>query len=1192
MEYRVHLPGKSAPNSPGDSPTFPPSCDGIQPDQGGSPCTANGNAGPSAPDPVDLTNGQESYEPDPDITVYNPNGPSVFWRRTFRTNHSLSGYASDGLGSGWAHNYDIAAETDPDTPEEFIPLLQLRYPGGAKETLVPVTNAEGEFLGSFDSNRGKYRATGIYNATLRQYTYLTVTWKDGTRWTLSYSASFPGALILRGIRNRAGRSITFHYTSGDTLSTIKDETSGVVLLSLVHQNGYLQKVVDAYGRAVFYDIQDDDLIEVSQISTASGPTPPLRWQYAYSHTGGGNGGASLLTQVTVPSPTGTGTATSTIEYESGVFVPRVTALVDAYGNRTEFEYHSLTYYNGYPNGGHTRVYRKDSYANLLSRTVFHYDNDKRDIGSDVEDFNGNVIRTTQTEYDNGGLPFLPTKVTSDGRITQYTYDYYGNVLTSESSGRTTSFGYKQTAFPHNRLETITEHSVSGDTRVLATFGYTPEGYLASVETPSPAGGTATTTFTYDSLGNIAQVSAPGVTAAQPLVTTYNYESDGGVSVQPTRLGQPVAIINPLGQVTHIRYDAQGRPVSVTDNAGLTTNYTYNVAGQIESVLLPPTGKTGAGRGGVENLYLYTGGPQTTTRVYDESGQITHQTQTEYGQEGEVTAVFGDTAEPVRYYYDGLRRLVALENAAQNALSYYYYNEVGDRYAELLVNTNDPTDLRQRNFDYDIHGNLLKQTDFYWEDYFGTLKTLRYEYDPLDFALTGVFPNDDLTDPIATYTYDDWRRVHTRTDRTGTQTYNIGDNANELLSVVTQYTNLPPLSVGYTYKHNGARATMTTPAGTFAYGYDVAGRPTTLTNPANETTAWAYEPVRGLLQSQTSANGIVAQYVHDALGRVTGLTNRDGSNNILSEYTTPATGGFDSVGNRLEVNANIPAAPSLSGITQWAYNSQSRLTGEQSARSGGWNNTHAYDAAGNLTTLRGQSRTYDKQNQLTGGQGLGAFAYDSRGNPTVYNGVNLTWDEQDNATAFGTLLTAGYTADGLRAWKEDAQNSRTYFLYDGVTPILELYADGSAKASNTWGANGLVSRREYTNGGASQASVFYGFDERGNTSERTDSAGQVLTRTVTDAYGNTTATDATGTALPNLPDSYSGYGAQFGYYADSETGLYLCTFRYYDPQNARWINKDPIGYDGGINTCVHVIGNVKLESVPFSLVNDISPVDDV
>jgi RHS repeat-associated protein len=44
----------------------------------------------------------------------------------------------------------------------------------------------------------------------------------------------------------------------------------------------------------------------------------------------------------------------------------------------------------------------------------------------------------------------------------------------------------------------------------------------------------------------------------------------------------------------------------------------------------------------------------------------------------------------------------------------------------------------------------------------------------------------------------------------------------------------------------------------------------------------------------------------------------------------------------------------------------------------------------------------------------------------------------------------------------------------------------------------------------------------------------------------------------------GYQGQAGYYGDIETGLYLCTFRYYEPREGRWLNEDPIGYVGGVN----------------------------
>ena len=48
-----------------------------------------------------------------------------------------------------------------------------------------------------------------------------------------------------------------------------------------------------------------------------------------------------------------------------------------------------------------------------------------------------------------------------------------------------------------------------------------------------------------------------------------------------------------------------------------------------------------------------------------------------------------------------------------------------------------------------------------------------------------------------------------------------------------------------------------------------------------------------------------------------------------------------------------------------------------------------------------------------------------------------------------------------------------------------------------------------------------------------------------------------------PDAF-GYNAQWGYYLDRATGMYLCQHRWYDPSQGRWLNRDPIGYEGGVN----------------------------
>ena len=69
------------------------------------------------------------------------------------------------------------------------------------------------------------------------------------------------------------------------------------------------------------------------------------------------------------------------------------------------------------------------------------------------------------------------------------------------------------------------------------------------------------------------------------------------------------------------------------------------------------------------------------------------------------------------------------------------------------------------------------------------------------------------------------------------------------------------------------------------------------------------------------------------------------------------------------------------------------------------------------------------------------------------------------------------------------------------------------------------------------------------------------------------------STPSTNDPYAGFGGQFGYYTDFETGLQLCTFRYYDSANGRWLTRDPIGYSGGVNLYGYV-GNNPVNFMDF------------
>jgi RHS repeat-associated protein len=273
------------------------------------------------------------------------------------------------------------------------------------------------------------------------------------------------------------------------------------------------------------------------------------------------------------------------------------------------------------------------------------------------------------------------------------------------------------------------------------------------------------------------------------------------------------------------------------------------------------------------------------------------------------------------------------------------------------------------------------------------------------------------------------------------------------------------------------------------------------------------------------------WTYNPRGQLTRLLNQI-SGNTISDFSSI---GYDGVGNRNSVTATIPGATSLSGVTGYTYDSKDQITQETSTRNGGFTDNFGYDAAGNPTNFKGVTKTYNSNNQQT----ATGFSYDGNGNPTTYAGNTLTFDRENRLTSYGGVLTAGYNGDGLRAWKQNV-SGRTYFLYDGIHPVVELDAAGSVAATNTFGFAGLASRR------AGTASFLYSFDSEGNVAQRSDGSGTVLSNYLFSAHG-----------VPlnaALADPF-GYKARYGYYSDAETGLQLLTYRYYDPSSGRFITRD-------------------------------------
>ena|GEM_PF-5128898 len=84
------------------------------------------------------------------------------------------------------------------------------------------------------------------------------------------------------------------------------------------------------------------------------------------------------------------------------------------------------------------------------------------------------------------------------------------------------------------------------------------------------------------------------------------------------------------------------------------------------------------------------------------------------------------------------------------------------------------------------------------------------------------------------------------------------------------------------------------------------------------------------------------------------------------------------------------------------------------------------------------------------------------------------------------------------------------------------------------------------------------------SARLNDQGALVSSDLYDAYGQLRAGN------PN--NDPVGYCGQWGYYTDHSTGYILCTYRWYDPTTARWLTRDPIEYEGGLNLYGYVGGN--------------------
>ncbi len=591
-------------------------------------------------------------------------------------------------------------------------------------------------------------------------------------------------------------------------------------------------------------------------------------------------------------------------------------------------------------------------------------------------------------------------------------------------------------------------------------------------------------------------------------------------------GMTITHTDGRGNATTTATDIAGRAILVTDAAGNSTCTTYCTCCDQPATVTDAQGNTSCYR-------------------YDERGR--------------KIAEWGTGIQPVCYAYDSADRLVSLTTfrvtdetissdptgrTDGDTTTWGYHDASGMEISKTYADGKGVTKT------YDAYNRLLTETDGR-----GVVKT--HSYEQARGLLLGTTYSDGTT--ARAYSYNHLGHLTHIVDDAGSRT--IGYNAyneqetDSLIAggkthLVTEFRDDYGRSSGYTYALNGSvQQTVSTGYGTdgriasagFVYGgaqklFTYSYLPgtnllQTLVKPNNMTLTQSYEEKRGLLIGQLykRSNTSVASraYTYDTLGRpVTRSTSKDGAMvndsfgyNSRSELNTATvnnesyTYNYDNIGNRESAQEAVESA------TTYESNNLNQYTAI-----GDFEPT--YDDAGNQTKVKTST-------------GIWLVTYNAENRPTSFTNADS-----------GTIVECTYDYMGRRATKRVTVNGgitlHQRFLYRGS---LQIACCDLTRNNHpclwliTWDPAQPVATRPL----AIQKDgtwYTYGWDLTKNICEIYGQHGYIRTNYSYSPYGEVTISGDVA-----QPIQWSSE------YSDSEIDHVYYNYRYYNPKDGKWLQRD-------------------------------------
>lgn len=596
------------------------------------------------------------------------------------------------------------------------------------------------------------------------------------------------------------------------------------------------------------------------------------------------------------------------------------------------------------------------------------------------------------------------------------------------------------------------------------------------------------------------------------------------------LGRLLRSVGAVGQTSQYGYDLNDNPTRHTNPKQDSTNSSYDALDRLVSSTDPLNGVTGMAYDGQDNLTRITDPRGVVTQYqYDGLGNLTQLTSPDSGTTsythdaaGNVLSKTDTRGVVTTYSYDALNRLTGRQYPATPALNVqYHYDMTADGNKGIGRLTAVQDASGVLGYHYDDHGNLQQQVR--------SLEVAGSDtYDSLEYAY---------------------------------------DGANQLARI--DY----PAGFAVEYQRNGA--------GQVSEVDIVIGNQA----PAAFANGISYQPF-GPLKTLTWANGISLARSYDQDYR-------------LSQQNVglwQATYGYDA-------NSNIQSLQStVFGDLAYSYDKLDRLTAEEQTTQ---RQEYSYDAVGNRTSktvtpiVEGQAQSSTTT----------SLSYASTSNRLTQLGNQpVTSDATGNLTQDRTNRTLEYDAQGrlskvtlgsavVAEYRYNALGQRTHKITETATTTFLYGPDGQLLGENRYSTAGVKLSSQYylwldsmplggitlnfdATGTISSSTVFYLHSDHLNTPRlATNQSQQEVWRWKSDAFGNGVAVSAQGSGLNAINLRFPGQ------YYDSESGLHYNYFRDYDPQTGRYVESDPIGLNGGLNTYGYVKGNPTAFTDTYGLALD-------